>query len=588
LCRCPNPTIPLVSWEEAEMRHRCTAGCLVAFTVTASAFIMPAKAVWPWLADGDPPHIVLPELVVDQAFDAAAWQAAEVADEHALWKVRVALDCGRLDRTEWMAGEQVSLNAIVSGETLAQSLRPGPCTLMVEAWDRSTRWKPVQERLDWYVYEGGSVMPADGLHADGTPPTITVGARSTVLKDALSGIASVEVQTRCGPGPWKRIQHSAYARLEHRVELAPLLPDLEGALPWSGQPGPCEGRITAIDHAGHTAEERVRWHRYADAAVPEERLLSDIVGPTLEGTELSGMRLVDASGLASVASEITCSRQQPRQLPTQQYVARVQELPLSALLPRELPEGACRLRLSASDHAGRPAEHVLELEVGSDGRVRLAPPAGDLRPPRLVGPLRTLEDLLGASWFDEAPGVTHTAAQVRCANEVPVALVPRVLAEPVPRVPVLEGSPPLVQGRCEIALAAVDGEGLAATASLSLFAYGDGTIVPTSRLDEEREPALVGLRSAFADGRVSAREWASLRVVDPGAGLAEVRVRLACRRGGEPFTQQMTGPVADLTLAALMPSPASLADGRRCPLELFAVDHAGNVLVTTTSRARFE
>jgi hypothetical protein len=569
------------------MHHRWTAGCLVAFTVATSALIVPAGAVWSWLADGEPPRIAIPELVVDRTFDAAAWDEAEVTDERALWKVRVALDCG-VERTERTGRDRVALREIVSGETLAAGLRPGQCTLLVEAWDRSLRWHPVQERRAWFVYAGGTVLPADGVHEDGAPPTITVKARSTVVRDELSGVASVVVRTRCG-GSWTEARREVHAELAPRVELRPLLADLEGALPWSGSPGSCEGRIVASDHAGHETETHVRWYRYADAVVPEDELLGDIVPPMLEGSgDLSLLALTDASGLRSVSAELQCEGQPAQPLPTQEYLARVRRVPLVSLLPAHFPEGACRVRIKATDHAGRGAEHDLELFVGPDGHPRRAPPIGDRRPPRIVGPLRTWDDLLHASWFDEAPGVTTVVGRVRCGTEASIELVPRLLEEPTQRVGVLEGPPPLVRGRCVVSLAAVDGEDLTATTSMTLFVYADGTVVPADRLEEADAPELIGLEAALADGRLTAAEWSAAHVVDSGAGLAEVRVDFACRQAEAPVTRRLDGPVVDLSLSALVPDPGAVTSGRRCPIEIFAADHAGNVLVTETQRARFE
>jgi hypothetical protein len=215
----------------------------------------------------------------------------------------------------------------------------------------------------------------------------------------------------------------------------------------------------------------------------------------------------------------------------------------------------------------------------------VARPAGDGRPPRRVGPLRTHDDLLGVSWFDEAPGVALVVALVRCGTEPPIELVPRALPEPAQRVGALEGRPPLIPGRCVVMLAALDGEGLTSTGSMALFVYADGTIVAADRVEETDPPELIGLRT---DGRVSASEWSAVRLADPGAGLAEVRVRFACRRGGPPVVRSLDGPVPELRLSALIPDPGQATAGRRCPLEVFAADHAGNVLVTTSDRVRFE
>lgn len=566
--------------------HR-SAGCVVMLTVVLVPGAIGLHHALPVLTDRQPPAVDLGALVLDDRFHAAAWDDGEVADERVVATVRVS-GCGH-DRTVRPGVPRVSLGDVVAGEVLAERLVPGPCTLRVEAWDGP--FGPVTSEVrELVVYPGGAVLDASGVRADGTPPTVDLSTDGAVVRDALSGVASVEVRTRCGAGGWAVVKRHTWAELARRVRVSPLLPDLDTALPWFGQPSTCEGRVVAADHAGHVAEAVVRWFRFADVAVPEATVLADLLPPVLEGAgpgPLDGFALADATGIRRVEAALTCASGSAP-LPSQEYVARTPRVPVASLVPARLPPGECSLSLTATDHAGRAATHEIALRVGADGTVVAQPPRGDRAPPGIRGPLRTPADLERARWFDDAPGIVAVYGRVSCAHEVPVDLVPTSVDPPARFARVLPEPLPLVRGRCEVTLAALDAEGLSATASLSLFAYRDGTVVPVDRVDEAAEPEVVGWAAAAADGRVTAAEWSTVALADAGAGLAEVRVGLDCPRVAvPPRVATWEGPTGLVRMADVLPEPAAAADGRRCGVEVFAVDHVGNALVQTLGRVRF-
>lgn len=566
---------------------RRLAPIVVALVVALVPCAVGLSSVLPLLTDRQPPVVDLGDVVADDRFDAAAWDAATVTDERVVAGVRVA-GCG-VERVQRPDAPLVVLGEVVPGATLAARLSPGACTLSVEAWDGPLGPVAV-ERRDLVVYPGGAVLAADGVRADGSPPAIEATASGAVVRDDLSGVASVEVRTRC-VGGWSVAWRRAWPELARRIVLPALLPDLGATLPWTGAPATCEGRVVAVDHAGRSAEVAVRWLRLADVALPEAAVLADLVPPALEGVgpaPLASFVLTDATGLRRVEPTLTCGDGVPVALPPQEYLARTARLPVSSLVPARLPPGRCVLALAVTDHAGRSASLELDLLVGDDGSAVARPPAGDREPPRLLGLLRTMGDLEAASWFDGAPGVVAVYGRVSCGREAPVELVPARIDPPGRRAPALSAPLPLPPGRCEVTLAAVDGEGLSGSASLAFFRYRDGTVVPADRLDEADEPELLGWDAASADGRVTAEEWATVALVDEGAGLAEVRVGLDCpRRDSAPASDRWNGPERAVPLSDLLPDPAATSDGRRCGVVLFAADHAGNVLVETLDRARF-
>lgn len=559
---------------------------LVVGLVVAAPVLWAANLVAPWLGDGRPPSLVLPELVRDHRFDVAAWDGTVVEDDLALLAVTVRLDCAELTRSVYFPAERsVRLAEVVPGEVLANALKEGSCTLAVAVRDRGPRLEAVTESRTWIVYPSGELVVADGVRSDRSPPVITWKGSSAVIRDDVAGVARAEVHARCGGGAWSLVRGEQWPGPEERVELRPWRGKSESALPWTGDPGPCEVRVRAWDHAGQSSEVVARWYRWADAAVPEAELLADLVPPVLEGHDWSTLRLADMSGIREVRATVTCDDLPAVQEPVRRFAVRVRELPIADLLPRFEGE-RCTVELAVEDHAGRSARHVLEVRVDRDGRPYTELPRGDGVPPVLLGHVGSPQDLLTAAWSDRAPGLASVLGRVSCGADAPFDLPQRTFAPPQLAAEALAGPLPRLRGMCRLFLAAIDGEGLAATHSVLLFGYPDGTVVPADRVEETRRPELLGLDAALADRRVTSAEWSALAVVDAGSGLASVRVALDCRGHREVLvTRNFDGPVDRLQLSELLPWTP---DRGRCALELFATDHAGNVLVTEQQRGRFE
>lgn len=135
-----------------------------------------------------------------------------------------------------------------------------------------------------------------------------------------------------------------------------------------------------------------------------------------------------------------------------------------------------------------------------------------------------LGDLARARWTDDGSGLAEIVVAAVCEGRTPT--VHRVRAHGAESDAHLEllAAGELV-GRCSLVLAAVDGAGHAASQSLDVFAYGDGTVIDGATLDQDVEaPVVAGLDGAR---RLDGAAWSAVRVRDSGAGLARVSVE-AC------------------------------------------------------------